>query len=173
MKSLPNLEPEHKALNTAALLFAGIAILMALSYIDVSHMGTTGYLITPQDIANAYYGPGMSTNTLIGLAHIHMMGLLPVFWIIGFIFIHSTISVRWRIFWAVLPYAAFLVDVCGWFITHHYDAFVYQVIVGGGTFVTSITVMILVSLYQMWITPLRQRPYSSAESEPTHATNRG
>lgn len=160
MKALPDLEPEYKALNTAALLFVGLATLMALGYIDVSHMGTTGYLITPHDIADAYYGPGMSTNTLIGLAHIHMMGLFPVFWVIGFIFIHSTISLRWRIFWAVLPFAAFPVDVTGWFLTHYYNAFVYQVIIAGGLFVTSIAVMIVVSLYQMWVIPWRQQRYA-------------
>ncbi len=156
MKSLTELSPEMKALNTAALLFAGLAILMALSYIDVTHMAQTGYLITPKDIAHAYYGPGVSVNTLIGLAHIHMMGLLPVFWIIGYIFVHSKISVGWRIFWCVLPFIAFPVDVAGWFLTHHIEGFVYETIVAGGLFVLSIVVMILVSLYQMWITPLRQ-----------------
>ncbi|HYW93108.1 MAG TPA: hypothetical protein VFA95_11740 [Gammaproteobacteria bacterium] len=157
MNRLPNLRPEFKALNTATLLFAGLGILMALSYMVVSHMGTTGLLITPHDIADGYYGPGMSTNTLIGMAHIHMMGLLPVFWLIGFIFVHSTISLRWRIFWCVLPFIAFPVDVAGWFLTHHYYGFVYETIVAGGAFVLSVTVMMVVSLYQMWITPWRYR----------------
>lgn len=170
MNRLPNLRPEYKALNTAALLFAGLGILMALSYLVVSHMGTTGLLITPHDIADGYYGPGMSTNTMIGMAHIHMMGLLPVFWLIGFIFVHSTISLRWRIFWCVLPFIAFPVDIAGWFLTHHYYGFVYETIVAGGAFVTSVAVMMLVSLYQMWITPWRQRV--EARSAPETVTVR-
>ena len=157
MKPLPEQSTELKALNTAALLFAGIGILMALAYIDVSHMETTGFIITPGDIAHAYYGPGMSTDTLIGLAHIHMMGLLPVFWVIGYIFIHSKIRVGWRVFWAVLPFAAFPIDIAGWFLTHNFEGFVYEVIVGGGLFVTSLAVMILTSLYQLWIVPWRTR----------------
>ena len=155
MKSLPEQTVEQKALNTATLLFAGVAILMALAYIDVSHMQTHGYLISLADIADAYYGPGMSINTLIGLAHLHMLGLLSVFWVIGYIFVHSTISRSWRVFWSVLPFVAFLFDVAGWFLTHYFENFVYLVIIGGGTFVTSLTVMILVSLYQMWVLPWR------------------
>jgi len=157
MKSLPEQSLEYKALNTSALLFAGIGLLMALAYIDVSHMQTTGYIITPHDIAATYYGPGMSINTLVGIAHIHLMGLLPVFWVIGYIFLHTTLALRWRIFWSVLPFVAFLVDVLGWFLTHHIEAFVYEVIIGGAVFVTSLAVMIVVSLYQLWITPYKTK----------------
>jgi hypothetical protein len=172
MKPLPELTTELKALNTAALLFAVIAILVAIAYIDVSHMQTRGYIITPHDIADAYYGQGMSINTLIGLAHIHMLGLLPVFWIIGYIFIHSTISRNWRIFWSVLPFIAFPLDVAGWFLTHFFEYFVYEVIVGGGLFMTSLTVMILVSLYQMWVTPWRvQRERQAGAAIPEKARN--
>jgi hypothetical protein len=153
MKPLPEQSLEYKVFNTMALLFAVIALLMGLAYIDVSHMQTTGYIITPHDIAIAYYGPGMSINSLIGLAHIHMLGLLPVFWVISYIFLHSTLSRRWRIFWSILPYIAFFIDVMGWFLTHFYEGFVYQVIVGGGVFVMSLIVMIGVSLYQLWVIP--------------------
>lgn len=157
MKTLPEQSLDLKALNTAALLFAGVAILVALTYIDVSHMGTSGYIITPKDIAETYYGPGLSINSLVGLAHIHMLGLFPLFWVIGYIFIHSTLTLKWRIFWSILPYVAFFIDVTGWFLTHYYEPFVYQVIIGGGVFVTSLAVMIVVSLYQLWITPWKLR----------------
>lgn len=156
MRPLTELSPQMKALNTAALLYAGLGILMALAYIDVSHTESTGRLITPQDIAHAYYGPGMSTVTLIGLAHIHMLALLPIFWVIGYIFVHSQIRVGWRIFWCVTPFVAFPVDVAGWFITHHIEGFVYETIIGGFLFILSLTVMIFVSLYQMWIVPWRR-----------------
>lgn len=156
MKPLPEQPLELKALNTAALVFVGIGILMALTYVDVSHIETTGPMITPHDIAKAYYGPGMSVDTLIGLAHIHMMGLFPVFWVIGYIFVHSDISVRWRVFWCVLPFMAFLIDVAGWFLTHTVGVtFVYETIIGGGVFIGSLSIMVLISLYQLWIVPWR------------------
>ena len=157
MKQLSEQSIDLKALNSLALLFAGIAIMVALAYIDVSHMGTTGYLVTPKDIADTYYGPGMSVNSLVGLAHIHMLGLLPMFWIIGYIFLHTTIALKWRIFWSTMPFVAFFIDVSGWFLTHYHEIFVYQVILGGIMFVTSLVVMILVSLYQLWIIPWKIR----------------
>ena len=138
---------------------------MALSYIDVSHMESTGLIITPKDIAKAYYGPGMSINSLIGLAHIHMMGLLPVFWVIGYIFVHSDISIKWRVFWCILPFIAFPVDVLGWFLTHLYEPFVYETIIGGMFFVLSLSVMILVSLYQIWIVPMRVASRVASEAQ--------
>ncbi|GHE06616.1 hypothetical protein U879_08780 [Defluviimonas sp. 20V17] len=153
MKPLSDLPIELKALNTAALVFLGLAISMALAYIDVSHRGIGGsYLITPADIAATYYGPGVGVATLISLAHIHMLGLFSVFWIVSFIFIHCSFSAGWKAFWAVLPFIGFFVDVCGWFLSKMNPGFVYVVIFGGAMFVLSIAVMALVSLYEMWFT---------------------
>ncbi len=157
-KRLPDLPVEMKALSTAALIFTGIALLMALAYVDISHRGVTGsYWIGPANIAATYYGPGVGVATLIDLAHIHMLGLLAVFWIIGYIFVHSTYAPGWKVFWSVLPFAAFLLDVSGWFLTKLDPALVYIVIVGGGLFILSLAVMILLSLYDLWLTPLFQR----------------
>jgi hypothetical protein len=142
---------ELKALATATLLFAGMAVLMALIYLDASHQDLGSMWIGPANIAATYYGPGVSYTTLISLAHIHMLGLMAVFWIVGFIFVHSDLSSGWKVFWAVLPYVAFLVDVCGWFLTKSNPAFVYVVIVGGGLFVLGLVVMILYSLYEIWL----------------------
>ena len=107
MKPLPELAVEMKALTTATLIFAGLAVLTGLTYIDVSHRGIAGGIwISPADIAATYYGPGVGVVTLISLAHIHMMGLLTVFWVIGFIFVHSSYPAGWKIFLSVLPFAA-------------------------------------------------------------------
>jgi hypothetical protein len=144
-----------KVLSTATLLFAGLAVLMGLWYVDVSHRSATGSWIGPADIAATYYGPGVSVVTLIALAHIHMLGLLTVFWVVGFIFVHSSFVPGWKIFWSVLPFVAFLIDVSGWFLTKQGFGFVYLVIVGGGLFSLSVAVMILLSLYEMWLVPSR------------------
>lgn len=157
MKPLPQLSVEMKAFTTAMLLFSGLAIFMGLLYLDVSHRSLGGsYVIGPADIAATYYGPGVSVMTLISLAHIHMMGLLAVFWIIGFVFVHSSFAAGWKAFWTVLPFGAFIVDVSGWFLTKVAPGFVYVVLVGGGLFVLALVVMILLSLYDIWITPLRR-----------------
>lgn len=142
---------ELKALTTATLLFVGLAVLMALIYLDASHQDLGSMWIGPANIAATYYGPGVSYTTLVSLAHIHMLGLASVFFIIGFIFVHSSLSAAWKAFWCVLPYVAFLIDVSGWFLTKNNPAFVYVVIGGGGLFVLSLVVMILYSLYDIWL----------------------
>lgn len=154
MRPLSELPVEMKAFTSATLLFTGLAVLMGLFYLDASHRGIGGSIwITPRDIAATYYGPGVSVVTLISLAHIHMLGLVTVFWIIGFIFLHSSFSAGWKAFWATLPFAAFVVDVSGWFLTKQAPGFVYVVIAGGGLFVVALVVMILLSLYDMWLVP--------------------
>ena len=158
MKPLAELPVEMKALATAALVFAGIGVLTGLTYIDISHRGIgEGLLIGPADIAATYYGPGVSIETLISLAHIHILGLVSVFSIVGFIFVHSSLSAGWKAFWSVLPFAAFLTDVSGWFLTKANPQFVYLVIVAGGLFMFAIAVMILFSLYEIWLVPALKR----------------
>ena len=147
-----------KALLTATLVFLGLAILMALSYLDFSHIGSSGSpLLSVKDIAATYYGPGVGYVTLMSLAHIHMMALSVVFFMVGFIFVHSSFPVRWKISLSVLPYIAFLVDVSGWFLTKMNVGWVYLVLVGGGAFVMGLGAMILLSLYEMWLGPTTQR----------------
>lgn len=164
---LSELPIELKALATAALMFTGIAVLIALTYLDVSHQDFGSMWIGPKNIAATYYGPGVSIATLLSLAHIHMLGLMPLFTIIGFIFVHSALATRWKVLWSVLPYAAFSIDVSGWFLTKANPEFVYVVITGGGLFVLSITVMMLYSLYDMWLAQLFRAPAGTAQVAST------
>lgn len=154
MKPLSELPAEMKALVTATIIFLGIGVLMALAYLDASHVGTGGNLwITPRDIASMYRSPGVSITTLLSLAHIHLLALALVFWMVGYIFVHSSFACRWKIFWSVLPFGAFLIDVAGWFLTRLNYYFVYFVLIGGALFITALAVMMLLSLYDMWVTP--------------------
>ncbi len=158
MKPLSELPVEMKALVTATLLFLGIAILTALAYLDLSHIGSNGSpLLSIHDIAATYYGPGVGYVTLLSLAHIHMMGLSVIFFMVGYIFVHSSFPTRWKAILAVLPFFAFVVDVSGWFLTKLNIGWVYLVLFGGGTFVLSVTTMILLSLYDIWVRPWTQR----------------
>lgn len=159
---LSSLPVELKALNTAALVFLGAAVLMALSYIDLTHRGVGGsYLIGPASIARTYYGPGVSIATLVSLAHIHMMGLFSIFWIVGYIFAQSSLSLHWKATLIVLPFIGFTLDVSGWFLTKQNPEFVYLVLLGGASFVLSIVSMALVSLFEMWLGPIAKRSFSA------------
>lgn len=166
MKPLAQLSVEMKALLTATLIFLGLAMLMALSYLDFSHIGSSGSpLLSVKDIAATYYGPGVGYVTLMSLAHIHMMSLSVVFFMVGFIFVHSSFPARWKIILSVLPFVAFLVDVSGWFLTKLNVGWVYLVLVGGGGFVMGLGAMILLSLYEMWFGPAQRAAMVSGERE--------
>jgi len=158
MKRLPELPTEVKALATAALTFGGLAVLMGLTYIVAAHSGSDGsYNVSVSDIAALYTGPGASMATIISLAHIHLLGLFSVFSVIGFIFVHSTLSSGVKSVLVVTPFLAFFVDVSGWFLTKLLaPGFVYLVILGGATFSLAIATMILISLYELWIAPIRK-----------------
>ena len=158
MKRLPDLPLELKVLATAALIYGGLAILMGFTYIVASHHGASdSAYVGVSDIAALYTGPGVGIVSLISLAHIHLLGLFAVFTIIGFIFVHSTLATGWKIFLSVLPYAAFLIDETGGFLTMFVaPGFVYQVILGGAVFIMSLGLMILISLYQLWL--VKPRP---------------
>jgi hypothetical protein len=152
MARLPELPVEVKALASAALIFCGIGLLMSVAYIYVSHRGVGAGMISIADIAALYTRPGVSLDTLISLAHIHLLGLVSVFSIVGFVFVHSTLRPGWKVFWSLLPFVAFAVDVSAWFLTKlvGWD-FVYLVIAGGATFISALGVMIVVSLWDMWV----------------------
>lgn len=165
MKPLSELPVEMKALVTATLIFLGFAVLMALAYLDFSHIGSSGSpLLSVHDIAATYYGPGVGYVTLMSLAHIHMMGLSVVFFMVGYIFVHSSFPVRWRMALSVLPFGAFLVDVSGWFLTKMHVEWVYLVLFGGGLFVFGVVSMIVLSLYDIWLKPHAQ-PVSVTSGE--------
>ena len=150
---------------TVTLMFAGLAIVVGLMYIDVSHRSANAsLLVTPADIAATYYGPGVSIPTLIDLAHIHMLGLLTVFWIIGFIFNHSSFVPALKLTLSSLPFLAFVLDVSGWFLTKLTPSLVYVVIIGGGLFIASLCLMIVLSLYDMWISGLFR--HQAVENRP-------
>jgi len=152
MQRLPDLPLELKLLATAVLAFAGLSLLMGFTYILAAHQGEeAGYGIHISEIAALYTGPGASTTTLISLAHIHLLGLLPLFSIVGFVFVHASLPKIWRIVLPLVPFVAFLADVSSWFLTKFVAfGFVYLVIGGGATFISALGLMIVLSLVNIW-----------------------
>jgi hypothetical protein len=151
MKNLPDLPLETKLLASATLVYAGLSLLMGFGYVLQAHQGTEGYGIHASEIAALYTGPGAGVTTLISLAHIHLLGLLPVFAIVGFVFVFSTLPKIWKIVLPLVPFVAFFIDVASWFLTKFvaYD-FVYLVIGGGAIFISTLGLMIVLSLFDIW-----------------------
>jgi hypothetical protein len=153
MLRLPDLSVELKSLASAILIFAGLSVLMGFGYILAAHReADQSFGIHPAQIAALYTGPGVSTVTLISLAHIHLLGLLPIFAIIGFIFVHSTLPKLVKIGLSLLPFVAFLIDVTSWFLIKDVDIrFVYVTISAGATFISCLGLMVVIGLYDLWL----------------------
>jgi len=153
MTRLPDLPLELKIFATAILTFIGLAVLMGFTYIVAAHHATDqSYGIHAAEIAALYTGPGVSPVTLISLAHIHLLGLFPVFSIVGFIFVHSSLPKGWRIVLPIVPFIVFPCDVTSWFLTKYVGfGFVYVTIGAGATFICTLGLMILSSLYDLWL----------------------
>ncbi len=56
------------------------------------------------------------------------------------------------------PFAFLIVDVASWWLTKFDPVFAWLTIIGGFAYTLASTIMILTSLWQIWITPWRQGP---------------
>lgn len=99
---------------------------------------------------------GVSVSSLTRVSHIHLFGISFIFFFIGFIFSmaigFNKITKAIIIFF---PFLFLIVDISAWWLTKFDPAFAWLVIIGGIGYSIASTIMILTSLYQMWICPLR------------------
>ncbi|RUM50418.1 MAG: elongation factor-1 alpha [Hydrogenothermus sp.] len=95
---------------------------------------------------------GATIGQLTRLSHIHLFGMAFIFMFLGFIFSFA-VGVN-KIIKSILiftPFAFQLIDITAWWLTKIWPNFAYFVIIGGFGYFTASTLMILISLYQMWI----------------------
>jgi hypothetical protein len=99
---------------------------------------------------------GPSLLQLARVSHIHLFGISILFLLTGAIFALSETPNWFRIGVVVAPYVAIVMDIGSWWATKYYDpAFAYVVLVGGAFMGVAMACQILVSLWDMWIGPLR------------------
>ena len=107
-----------------------------------------------EKVAKADTGP--SLLQLARVSHIHLFGISILFLLTGAIFALSETPIWFRIGVVVAPYVAIVMDIGSWWATKYYDpAFAYVVLVGGAFMDLAMACQILVSLWDMWIGPLR------------------
>ena len=102
---------------------------------------------------------GETVDALARVSHIHLFGIAFIFFFVGYIFDRAVgfkpVLQSLLIF---TPFAFLLVDVLSWWLTKWYPNFALLTIIGGIGYSVASTIMLLTSLYQMWIMPLRIRP---------------
>lgn len=99
---------------------------------------------------------GPSLLQLARVSHIHLFGISIIFFLTGAIFSLSETPIWFRVVVLVAPYVAIVMDIGSWWATKYYDpVFGYVVLVGGAFMGLAMACQILVSLWDMWIGPLR------------------
>ena len=109
---------------------------------------------------------GVSVYDLTRVSHVHIFGIAFIYLFIGAIFsLASGISPRLKALAIGFPYVFLLTDIASWWLTKFEPSFAYATIVAGVGYNVSSAIMILVSLYQMWIMPRRAQS-ATAASQP-------
>ncbi|AEF99254.1 hypothetical protein [Methylomonas methanica] len=101
-------------------------------------------------VSNVAHAGGASLPILVRVSHIHLFGIAFILYFIGRIFLLCDINVYVKRVAVVIPFAAMLLDVLSWFITKSISGFAYVVVLSGALMGLSMTVQILLSIYQMW-----------------------
>ena len=94
---------------------------------------------------------GASVQSLVRVSHIHLFGIAFILFFVGRIFILCEMPVLTKRITVAVPFLAILVDILSWYITKFIPGFAFVVVIAGGLMGISLTIQILVSLYQMWL----------------------
>jgi len=107
-------------------------------------------------LPSAAVDTGETVDALARVSHIHLFGIAFIFFFVGYIFNQAVGINPWlQAILIFTPFAFLIVDVLSWWLTKWYPNFAIFTILGGIGYSLASTVMLLTSLYQMWITPLR------------------
>jgi hypothetical protein len=93
---------------------------------------------------------GASIQSLVRVSHIHLFGIAFILFFVGRIFILCEMPVLIKRITVAIPFIAILLDILSWFATKTFPGFAYVVVTAGGLMGVSLSIQILVSLYQMW-----------------------
>jgi hypothetical protein len=101
---------------------------------------------------------GESVDRLARVSHIHLFGIAFIFFFVGYIFYHAVgISPLLQSVLILTPFLFLVLDVLSWWLTKWYPNFALLTLIGGIGYALSVAAMLITSLYQMWIMPLRAK----------------
>ena len=101
--------------------------------------------------AHVQTNSGMSLATLIRVSHIHMFGILFLFFVMGIIFFHAYVKPLWlKALILVTPFAAVILDIFSWYLTKVHSGFAWVIVISGVFMALSFAAMWFISFYQMW-----------------------
>jgi hypothetical protein len=100
--------------------------------------------------------PGPSVAQLARVSHIHLFGISILFLLTGAIFSLSSMPIWLRVSLVVLPYVTIVLDIGSWWATKYLSPIFAYIVIGGGALMgVALASQILISLWEMWIDPLK------------------
>ncbi len=100
---------------------------------------------------------GISFSSLARVSHIHLFGIAFIFMFVGLIFsLAAGVPPALKASAIVMPYIFLFVDIASWWLTKLSPHFAWLVIIGGGMMALSFVFMWTVSMYEMWLMPLKK-----------------
>lgn len=106
--------------------------------------------------ARAASDEGITFASLTRVSHIHLFGIAFIFMFVGIIFsFASGVPVTLKSLAIITPYMFLLLDIASWWLTKLNPHFAWLVIIGGAGLAMAFAFMWIVSMYEMWILPLK------------------
>ena len=109
-------------------------------------------------LPSAAVDTGETVGALARVSHIHLFGIAFIFFFVGYIF-NQAVGVSQLIKSVLIftPFAFLIIDVLSWWLTKWYPNFAILTLIGGFGYTLASTIMLVTSLYQMSIMPLRAK----------------
>jgi hypothetical protein len=126
------------------------------------HNPKSGLPIPPltsyEEIAKiVHQDPGPSVSQLARVSHIHLFGISIIFLLTGAIFSLSSAPIWLRISLVVLPYITIVMDIGSWWATKYLSPIFAYIVIGGGALMgLALALQIFISVWEMWIDPLKR-----------------
>lgn len=127
----------------------------AMCHAHIPTLADVSQLSVAQEMAEV--DQGASIENLTRVSHIHLFGIAFIFFFVGWIFSMAEGFKPWvKSLIIFVPFAFLMIDILAWWLTRMNPGFAWLVIIGGFGYSLAATVMLTVSLYQMWILPLKR-----------------
>ncbi len=94
---------------------------------------------------------GKSVSRLVSISHTHLFAILTVIFILTFIFSFTKFPEGFKQFLYGLAYFAVALDIGSWWLAKSSAGLAPFVLLGGGLVAVSFALLILLSLYDMWV----------------------
>jgi hypothetical protein len=109
-------------------------------------------------LPSAAVDTGETVGALARVSHIHLFGIAFIFFFVGYIFNQAVgVSPLIKSVLIFTPFAFLIIDVLSWWLTKWYPNFAILTLIGGFGYTLASTIMLITSLYQMLIMPLRAK----------------